>query len=145
MDISQAIRTGVYGALDGVIMYGGSPVNIYDKFAPQDAQKLPAFIILGSQDDSERSVKGRRPNDATLVVDVVTRFLGPEGSEAAEGIMEDVNDIINPDSRADLDITANGWDIGDTTRINSTILTGRAQAWYIYRKITTYSFIAKKT
>lgn len=143
MDLDLAIRTAVFGAIDGNVIYNAVAVPVYDAFALPPNVAYP-YILLSSQTQGQRSTKGIRPFDATLQIDVVTGMLQPEGREQSELIMDQVNTIINPDTRAQINTSVNGWVIGDTTKQSSFSITSKNEMYYIYRKLATYVFIASK-
>lgn len=144
MDISKAIRTAFFKALDGNILIGGNPVPVVDSFDIADSQPDYPYIVLGAQEASQRTAKNRRPYNALINIDVVTGFMRPEGREQSEDIQEAIDNIVNPESRVMIDASPNGWEIGDILQQNSTYLTNRNKLFYIYRKITSYSLIVTR-
>ncbi len=144
MTSSQAIRTAAYAALNGNVLHQGNPVKVYDSYAdPKESD--PFYILLSTQNMVQRNAKSRRPADASLVVQVLSIDDNPIGREVAEGIQDQVDQIINPDNRVDLDTTANGWKIGNTIIQNQGNTEDRRDEKYVYRIITTYGFIIAKT
>lgn len=143
MNLDKAIRTGIIAALAG-LQYDGKDVLVVDGMAfPEEGLPYP-YILVSAQTHTQRSTKGRRPFDATAQLDVVTGFLSPEGRDVAEDIEEAATALICPDNRQDMDITANGWEIGDTTILNSTDFNNKNDIYYVFRKTTVFGFIVSK-
>lgn len=143
MDVNTAIREGIVSALSGNVTYKSKTVPIYDSYAIPNAVKYP-YILVGSQTSSQVNTKGNRPIRATVVLDVVTGFLSPEGRKASETIFESANALINSDTRVDMDIESMGWRILDTNLISNGDLAARNQVYYVFRKLGTYTFILTK-
>ena len=75
---------------------------------------------------------------------IIMNFTVPPSVEDLEDIAEEIENIVNPDTYIDLDITANGYKIGNTFRIGDNNLTARNDLYYVYRKILTYGHIVSK-
>lgn len=145
MELSKAIRTGYFGALNGNVTYASVAVPIYDSFAlPQDATSYP-YILLSTQTDDQREQKTGKTLNATILIDVVTGAKDSIGRGQSEDIAEQIEDIINPDSNTSIDITANGWRISDTLRSQSFEFTDKNDKYYIFRKLLRYSLLISKT
>jgi len=140
MELSLAIREGVYEALSGNVIFDGSPLKVYDAFAFPPTASYP-YILLSSQNNSQRNTKFVRPQDAGIIVEVVWGDLQPVGFKKAEELMEQVQNIINPNDRTQLDITSKGYRIGDTINVGGPNLTAKNAAYYVYRKLATFNFI----
>lgn len=138
MELSLAVRTGYYQALSGVI---SAPV--YDSFAVPEQPGYP-YVIISSQTSTQRLIKRCKVYDVSITLDIVTGSTDQIGMAQAEGIAEEIEDIVNPDTFVDLDITANGYAIGDTYRASDGQLTDRNDMYYVYRKILTYNHIVNR-
>lgn len=138
MELSKAVRTGYYQALSGFI---SAPV--YDAFAIPEQPQYP-YVLISSQTSVQRTIKRCKAYDITIVIDIVTGSQSQIGMAQAEDIAEDIEDIVNPDTYVDLDITANGYKIGNTFRVGDNNLTARNDLYYVYRKILTYGHIVSK-
>lgn len=138
MELSKAVRTGYYQALEGVI---SAPV--YDAFAIPEQPQYP-YVLISSQTSVQRTIKRCKAYDITIVIDIVTGSQSQIGMAQAEDIAEEIEDIVNPDTYVDLDITANGYKIGNTFRVGDNNLTARNDLYYVYRKILTYGHIVSK-
>lgn len=138
-----AIRKAVFAALFENVTHDGEFVGIYDAFELPDGVSYP-YILISAQTSSQRVTKGRRPMDATLVIDIVTGFPTPVGREPADEIQEQVNDLLNPDDRTDLDTTLNGFIIGDINLRSARDISDKSDVYYVYRKLLLYSLIITK-
>lgn len=138
MELSKAVRTGYYQALSGFI---SAPV--YDAFAIPEQPQYP-YVLISSQTSVQRTIKRCKAYDITIVIDIVTGSQSQIGMAQAEDIAEEIEDIVNPDTYVDLDITANGYKIGNTFRVGDNNLTARNDLYYVYRKILTYGHIVSK-
>lgn len=136
MELSKALRTGYYNALSGNI---SAPV--YDAFATPEGLEYP-YVLISSQNSVQRFIKGCKAYDVRIVLDVVTGSTDMIGMDDAEDISEEIENIVNGGS--DLDISANGYTIGNTYRIGDNNLTNKNDLFYIYRKILTYGHIISK-
>lgn len=143
MELSKAIRTGYYTALAGNVTYSSKVVPFYDAYAIPEGVSYP-YVLLSSQ----TSVQGRRKRckkyDASILIDIVTGSMDPIGRDQAEDIAEQIEDIVNPDSGIDLDISGNGYQLADTTRsldYDSSLKRGEI---YVFRKLMRYEHITIK-
>lgn len=138
MDLSQALKTAYFKALSPAI---GIPV--YDAFSVPTNASYPYVIIsqIDVREDVAQSCKVFR-SDVTL--DIVTGFSSPKGMNTAWTIGDDIEAIVNPDSRVNLDLTSDGYSMGQTRLSTSTSLQLRSDNYWIYRNIRTYSHIIWK-
>lgn len=143
MELSKAVRTGYFSALDGVIS-----VRVFDSFAPdadENGQDVhPPYVIISSQTSVQRTVKRCKVYDLSVNLDIVTGSQDTIGMSQAEDIAEEIENIVNPDTFEDIDITTNGYRIADTRRLSDGQLTGKNDLYYIYRKIISYSHLIHK-
>lgn len=138
MELSKAVRTGYYQALSGNI---SAPV--YDAFAIPERPQYP-YVLISSQTSVQRTIKRCKAYDVSITLDIVTGSTDQIGMEQAEDIAEEIENIVNPDTFVDIDISGNGYRIGNTVRLGDSHLTGRNKLYYIYRKILNYSHIVSK-
>lgn len=143
MELSRAIRTGYYTALNGNVTHKGSTVPVFDDFATAEGVDYP-YILLSSQNNVQRFIKRCKNYDSTIVVDIVTGSNRPIGRADSEDIAEQIEDIINPNGLDCIDITANGYKIGNTFKIADNNIVSKNDVNYVYRKILTYSHIISK-
>jgi hypothetical protein len=143
MNISTAIRIGYFQAINGNVIVDGQPVPVYDAYAiPEDAQY--PYILLSTQNEVERQAKWARQYYATKLIDIVTGFLEPTGRRQSEDIADQIEPMVNPITGPQIDITANGFRIGDTERQFSENLEDRNNVYYVYRKLLRYRLLVEK-
>jgi len=143
MELSKAVRTAYFTALDGNITFNSNVVPVFDAYAIPDGVPYP-YILLSSQTSNQGNLKRCKRYDASILIDIITGSTDPIGRGDAEDIAEQIEDIINPDSFADLNLNANGYDIGNTSRAGDTDLSDKNGIYYIYRKLITYDHIITK-
>lgn len=143
MDISLALRTGYFTALNGNISVNSVNLPIYDAYAIPEGVTYP-YVLLSSQTESQRIVKNSKIFNVTLLVDIVTGNINPFGRKQSEQIAEQIENIINPNSFNDINISANGYTIGNTIRESSYDTTDKNNNYYIYRKLIRYNHIISK-
>jgi hypothetical protein len=135
MDLSLALKTAYFQALDPEI-----GVSVYDAFSIPERVSYP-YVIISSIDVNEIVNSGCKSYQATVTLDIVTGFSSPTGMNTAWIIGENIESIINPNSRINLDLSANGYQMGQTRLTGSNALQLRTDNYYIYRNIRTYSHI----
>lgn len=143
MELSKAVRTAYFTALDGNIIFNSIAVPVYDAYAVPDGIPYP-YILLSSQTSNQLSIKRCKRYNVSVIVDIVTGSTDVIGRSDAEDIAEQIEDIINPDDFTDLDLSANGYQLGNTSRDNDTDLTDKNNIYYIYRKLLTYNHLVVK-
>lgn len=143
MELSKAIRTGYFNALDGNVTYNGVDVPVFDAYAIPDGVTYP-YILLSSQTSVQGNLKRCKRYNASILIDIVTGSTDPIGRSNAEDIAEQIEDIVNPDTFADLDLNDNGYDIGNTSRGGDNDLSDKNGVYYIFRKLITYDHIVTK-
>jgi hypothetical protein len=135
MDLSLALKTAYFQALSPAI-----GVSVYDAFSVPVSVSYP-YVIIASIDVNEIVNSGCKSYQATVTLDIVTGFSSPTGMNTAWIIGENIESIINPNSRINLDLSANGYQMGQTRLTGSNALQLRTDNYYIYRNIRTYSHI----
>jgi len=143
MELSLALRKGYYNALNGNVKYNDRFVPIYDAYAIPEDIEYP-YILLSSQTEAQRIIKKCKIFNVTLLVDVVTGNINPIGREQSEIINEKIDNIINPDTFTDLDLSTYGYTIGNTYRGSSFDITDKNKNIYVFRKLTRYNHIISK-
>ena len=73
-----------------------------------------------------------------ITLDIVTASQAPDGRADSWKIGEQVENIINPDNRIDIDILDNNWFIANTYKTSDNDLQSKSGNYYIYRNIRTY-------
>lgn len=143
MDLSKAIRTAYYAALNGNVTFNSNVVPVFDAYAIPDSVTYP-YILLSSQTSNQLNIKRCKRYNASILIDIVTGSTDPIGRSDAEDIAEQIEDIVNPDSFIDPDLSAYNWQLGNTTREADNDISDKNNIYYIYRKLLTYSFLAVK-
>lgn len=143
MELSKAIRTAYYTALNGNVTFNSNVVPVFDAFAIPDGVTYP-YILLSSQTSVQGNLKRCKRYSASILIDIVTGSADPIGRSDAEDIAEQIEDIVNPDSFADLNLNVNGYDIGNTSRAGDSDLSDKNGIYYIFRKLITYDHIVTK-
>jgi hypothetical protein len=135
MDLSKALKAGYFQAL-----YPEIGVPIYDAFSIPEMAGYP-YVIISSITTSEITSSNCKKFNADVTLDIVTGFTRPTGMDQAFDIAQDIEDIINPMSNADININAYGWEIGTTNLASSDSVQLRTGEYWIYRNVRTYSHI----
>lgn len=143
MELSKAIRTAYYTALNGQITFNGNVVPVFDAYAIPNNVVYP-YILLSSQTSNQLRIKRCKRYNSSILIDIVTGSTDPIGRSDSEDIAEQVEDIVNPDTYEDLDLSAYGYQLGNTFLDGDTDLTDKNNIYYVYRKLLTYSFLAVK-
>lgn len=143
MELSKAIRTAYYTALNGNITFNALPVPIFDAYALPDNISYP-YVLLSSQTSNQLQIKRCKRYNSSILIDIVTGSTDPIGRSDAEDIAEQIEDIINPDTYTDLDLSTYGYQLGNTFRDNDTDLSDKNNIYYIYRKLLTYNHLIVK-
>lgn len=138
MELSSAVRTGYYTALNGNITYNSKAIPVYDTFALPDGVPYP-YILLSSQTSTQRGTKGCKVYDATILIDIVTGNLTKTGRFQAEQIAEQIDALAY-----NIAITVNGYKIGNTIRESDTDLGDKNGQYYIFRKLLRYGLLIDK-
>ena len=144
MEVNKAIRTAYYTALNGnVTDKNNNVILIFDSFAMPNDLEYP-YILLSSQTAQQLTVKRKKRYNTSIVIDIVTGSLDPLGRSEVEDIAEQVENIVIPDTFKDLDLSGNGYQLGNTYKESDTYLTSKNNTSYIVRKILTYNHLTIK-
>lgn len=143
MELSKAIRTAYFTALNGNVTFNSNVVPVFDAYAIPDGITYP-YILLSSQTSNQLQIKRCKRYNASILIDIVTGSTDPIGRSDAEDIAEQIENIVNPDTFIDPDLSINGYQLGNTTREGDNDLSDKNGVYYIYRKLLTYSFLAVK-
>jgi hypothetical protein len=135
MDLSKALKAGYFQAL-----YPEIGVPIYDAFSIPEMAPYP-YVIISSITTSEIANTSCKKFNADVTLDIVTGFTRPTGMDQAFDIAEDIEAIINPTNKVDINITPYGWKIGNTNLATSDSVQLRTSEYWIYRNVRTYSHI----
>lgn len=140
MELSKAIRTAYYTALNGNVTHNGNEVPLFDAYAIPEGISYP-YILLSSQTSSQLRIKRCKRYNASILIDIVTGSTDPIGRSDAEDIAEQIDNIVSPDTFKDLDLSTYDYQICDTYRDNDTDLSGKNNIYYIFRKLLTYNHL----
>ena len=144
MEINKAIRTAYFTALNGnVLDKDANEVPFYDAFAIPDDISYP-YILLSSQTANQKVIKHCKRYTTTMLIDVVTGSKSIKGRSESEDIAEQIENIVNPDSGIGLNLTDNGYQLGNTIKESDTYLTIINESYYIVRKLITYKHLTVK-
>ncbi len=143
MELNKAIRTAYFAALNGNVTFNSNVVPVFDAYAIPNDVVYP-YILLSSQTSTQLRIKRCKRYNSSILIDIVTGSTDPIGRSDSEDIAEQVEDIVNPDTYEDLDLSAYGYQLGNTFLDGDTDLTDKNNIYYIYRKLLTYSFLAVK-
>lgn len=143
MELSRAIRTKYFELLDGNVTFNSNSVPVFDAYAVPDNATYP-YILLSSQTSNQLLIKRCKRYNASILIDIVTGSTDPIGRSDSEDIAEQIDNIVNPGSFIDPELTAYGYQLGNTFLESTNDLTDKNNIYYIYRKLLTYSFLAVK-
>lgn len=143
MELSKAVRTGYFQALNGNVSLNGNNVPIFDVYALPEDVSYP-YILLSTQVSNQLNIKRCKRYNASILIDIVTGNVNPIGREDAEDISEQIENIVNPDTYTDLNINLNGYQLGNTIRQQDTDASLMNGQYYIYRKLITYQHLIVK-
>jgi len=143
MELSKAVRSAYFTALDGNVTFNSNVVPVFDAYALPDGVPYP-YILLSSQTSNQLSIKRCKRYNSSILIDIVTGSTDQIGRSDAEDIAEQIEDIINPDTYTDLDLSTYGYQLGNTFRDNDTDLSDKNNIYYIYRKLLTYNHLIVK-
>lgn len=143
MEISKAIRTAYFQALNGNITYNSNDVPIYDVYAIPEGVTYP-YILLSSQTSSQISVKRCKRYNTTLLVDIVTGNQQPIGRGQSEDIAEQVENIVTPGTFVELDLSTYGYQLLNTELESNTDLSSKNDTYYIFRKLLRFNSLTVK-
>lgn len=144
MEINKAIRTAYFTALNGnVLDKESNAISFYDAFAIPNDATYP-YVVLSSQTATQVSLKRCKKYNTTMVVDIVTGSTDPIGRSESEDIAEQITDIITPDNFKDLDLTALGYQLGNTEIESDNYINSKNDVYYIFRKIITFKHLTIK-
>lgn len=143
MELSKAIRTAYFTALNGNVTFNSNVVPVFDAFAIPDGVTYP-YILLSSQTSVQGNLKRCKRYNASILIDIVTGSADPIGRSDSEDIAEQVENIVNPDSFDDLNVSPYGYAIGNTSRAGDSDLSDKNGIYYIFRKLITYDHIVTK-
>ena len=138
MEIQEAVKIGYLTALVGNV---GVPV--YSEGSVPENQN-GNYVIISAFTGDQRFTDTCKVYEATQMIDIVTQSPSPTGFGVTNSIANLIEEIINPDNRQDIDITATGWQIGNTFTIQTFNQGNKSDTNYIYRTIKRYRHLISK-
>lgn len=132
IDYQYAVRKGYYQRLNGNVMLNDAPVAIFDTFATNDAPY--PYIILSTQTAVDDSAKRAQAQEVTMLLDVVTGFVGAVQRIPVDTICNQIFQLINPvngdfiDAGPDLQVIS-------TRLLLDTTMEGQNDVWMIVRRL----------
>lgn len=143
MEIQEAIRIGFRRDLFPSVVWQGNPVPVFGEGSVPENQPEP-YILITTFTADQRFTDRCKIFECTQLVDIVTASQSPIGFGQANNIANQVENIINPDNRADVDITDLGYRIGDTYTIGTQVIADKVNTKYIYRVLKRYRLLISK-
>lgn len=138
MEIGEALRIGYKTALTpvvGVPVFGAGSI-------PENQD--PPYIIISTFTADQRMVDRCKVWECTQLLDIVTSSQHPTGFGQAYAIADLVEQTINPDSFIDIDITANGYRIGNTLTLSTQPDQQKNKTEYVYRILKRFRHLISK-
>lgn len=133
IDTALPVRRGYFQKLSGAVTNNGNPVPVYDTFAVNEAAY--PYIILSTQTAVDDSVKRCQGQEVTMLLDVVTGFIGAPDRVPIDNICNQVYQLINT-------VDGSGWiDVGpdlqiiSTRLLSDTTLEAQNDTWKIVRRL----------
>lgn len=142
MEIAEAIRIAYKAALSNIVI-GSTPIKVFGLGSIVENQK-PPYIIISTFTVRQRLIDRSKVFECTQLVDIVTSSLSPSGFGQAMNIANQVETAINPDSSVNLNLTLNGYRIGDTNMIETNSISDKSNTEYIYRVLKRYRHLISK-
>jgi len=143
MELSKAVRTAYFTALNGNITFNSNVVPVFDAYAVPDGIPYP-YILLSSQTSNQLQIKRCKRYNSGILIDIVTGSTDLIGREDSEDIAEQIENIINPNTFIDIDLSSYGYQLMNTIRENDTDLSDKNNLYYVYRKLMSYNFLIAK-
>jgi hypothetical protein len=139
MELSEAIRIGYRAAL-ATVQLNGLPVPVFGEGSIKENQQSP-YIIITTFTGAQRIVDRCKVYECTQLIDIVTESQSPKGFGDALNIADQVENLINPVSFIDVDITANGYRIGNTFTLETRPMFTKSNISYVYRVLKRFSHV----
>lgn len=138
MEVFAAVRLGYYEALDGALS-----IPVYQEGSiPENTPRN--YVIITAFTGDQRFTDKCKVFEVTQMLDIVTDSQNPTGYGYALTIANEIENIINPDSGANIDITDHGYRIGNTFAIQTQPQFQKDNTRYIYRVIKRYRHLISK-
>jgi len=132
IDAAYHTRKGYFQRLNGAVTYNGNPVPVYDTFAVNEAEY--PYIILSTQTAVDDSVKRCQAQEVTMLLDVVTGFIGAPDRQPLDDICNQIYQLINPADGNFIDVGPD-LNIISTRLLSDTTLEAQNDVWKIVRRL----------
>ena len=136
IDTSLPVRRGYFTKLNGAIVFNGFPVPVYDTFAVNEAEY--PYIILSTQTAVDDSVKRCQGQEVTMLLDVVTGFIGAPDRAPIDQMCNQIYQLINPGAGNFIDVGPD-LQIISTRLLSDTTMEGQNGVWKIVRRLIRFS------
>lgn len=138
IDPDKYIRQAFGNCLSGNVMYKGQPVEVVDSFTEEILGNVQ--IMITNQDGNDSSNKHAFNSNRRITIDIVTKTTGSGNKAIADGLAEQVTQLIQP-SRATKGVAIDGrWQIVGLRQLSSGYIMEGERTGFIVRKILTYGF-----
>lgn len=131
-DYNKPVRTGYFQRLNGAILYGASVVPVYSKQAPNNASY--PYIILSTQTGVDDFTKNNQGQEVTILIQIITGFMGAIKDEIADEIADQIYQLIHPADKNFIDVGP-GFQVVSTTLLLDTCDENQNDTFKIYRRL----------
>lgn len=132
IDTNYQVRRGYFQKLNGTVTYNSQAVPVYDTFAVNEA--VYPYIILSTQTAVDDSVKRCQGQEVTMLLDIVTGFIGAPDRQPLDNICNQIYQLINPADGDFIDVGPN-LNIISTRVLSDTTMEGQNDVWKIVRRL----------
>lgn len=133
IDTALPVRKGYFQKLNGAVTYNSLPVPVYDTFAVNEA--VYPYIILSTQTAVDDSVKRCQGQEVTMLLDVVTGFIGAPDRVPLDNICNQIFELINPVDGTDYIDVGPDLQVISTRLLSDTTMEGQNDVWKIVRRL----------
>lgn len=131
-DVSYKLRKAYFALLNTVL-----DVNVYDETATQDAGN---YVILSAQNSAISHTKDTFETEASIVIDVVTRFKGNVGTKkTCDEIANAILEAVMP-TPSTIGLTVDGFRVV-SLEVSTQTLSAQFGDEFIIRKLLTFNHI----
>ncbi|SKA29769.1 Protein of unknown function [Chitinophaga eiseniae] len=132
IDYNKPLRTGYFQRLNGAVFSDSLAVPVYSQMAPNDA--VYPYIILSTQTGVESSTKNNQGQDNTILIDIVTGFIGAINDEVADDIADQIYGLVHPADKNFVDVGPN-LQILSTDLLLDTTVGGQNNTYKLFRRL----------
>lgn len=132
-DTALPVRRGYFQKLNGAVTHNSQPVPVYDTFAVNEAAY--PYIILSTQTAVDDSVKRCQGQEVTMLLDVVTGFIGAPDRVPLDNICDQIYELINPVDGTNWISVGPDLRVISTRLLSDTTLESQNDTWKIVRRL----------